>query len=337
MKKVFLTGATGFLGSYVARLLVKSGYEVTATYRKTSRFDLVKEVRGQIKWVEGDLENLAIIEQVMREVEVVIHCAAVVSFQSEDKALMYKVNVEATRDLVNLALQNKIKRFVHISSIAALGRHKNDEELDENAEWQDSSLNTDYGISKQLAEREVWRGSAEGLDMVILNPALIIGTGYWAEGSPAMIDNGAKCLPFYPTGSTGFVDVRDVANFCIAAIDLPYSGLRIIISAENKSYKDFFSTIALHIGGKVPSIPLTKPLILIAVITEYLLAKFSRRKRKLSKQSLEAANRNGFYDNSLSQETFKLNYRDIDTSLKEMVDIFTKSRDLTLEYGVLSF
>lgn len=336
MKKVFLTGATGFLGSYVARLLVKSGYEVTAIHRKISRFELVQEARDKIKWVEGDLQDLPAIEKIMSHVDVVIHCAAMVSFQPEDRELMNRINVVGTRDLVNIALDNNIKRFVHVSSIAALGRHKNDEVLDENVEWQDSPLNTDYGISKQLAEREVWRGSAEGLDMVILNPALIIGTGYWADGSPAMIHNGAKGLPFFPSGSTGFVDVRDVAGFCVVAIKLPYSGLRIIVSAENRSYHYFFSRLAVLFGRKSPSIPLNNFLISLAVNSELIFSKFSKRKRKLSRQSLEAASRNGAYDNALSQEIFKHNYRELDQSLQEMVDIYKKSKELSMNYGVLA-
>lgn len=335
MKRVLLTGATGFLGSYVARLLVAQNYQVIAIHRATSKFDLVAQVRDEIEWIECDLENLISHEEIFARIDIVIHCAALISFQPEDRARMYKTNVEATRDLVNLSLDNDIERFIHVSSIAALGRHKNDEVLNEQVEWQDGPLNTSYGISKQMAEREVWRGSAEGLDILILNPSLIIGAGYWAEGSPALLAKVHKGLSFYPTGTTGFVDVRDVAAFCVLAITSSKSGFRFIVSAQDMSYQDFFSKLSIAFGKKTPRIPLTKTLISIAWRLDFILAKILRKKRLLSKETLEAASRNGFYDNSLSQSSFKFDYRDIETSLIEMRSVYENSQNLSSKYGIL--
>lgn len=335
MKRVLLTGATGFLGSYVARLLIEKGYEVIAIHRQSSRFELVREVKSKIEWIECDLEELPILEEIIKRVDVVVHCAALISFQPQDNNLMYKINVEATRDLVDLSLANSVERFVYISSIAALGRHKNDEILDEKVEWQDGPLNTNYGISKQLGEREVWRGSAEGLNVIILNPSLIIGTGFWLEGSPALIANAQKGYPFYPKGSTGFVDVRDVAKLCVDAIKSNISAKRIIVSAENITYLKFFSILAKEFEKRRPSIALSQGWIAIAWRLDLLLAKILRRKRMFSKESLDAASRRGCYDNSLSKEIFDFQYRSIASSLNEMAIVYTNSRLLSNNYGLL--
>lgn len=336
MKKVFLTGATGFLGSYVARLLVKK-YQVIAIHRKSSRFDLVQDIKHKIEWIECDLEKILGLDEIFGNIDIVIHCAAVVSFLPQDRMLMQRINVEATRELVDLSLAQGVERFVHISSIAALGRHKNDEKIDEKAEWQDGPLNTYYGISKQMAEREVWRGSAEGLNMIILNPSLIMGAGYWAEGSPAIAKQLEKGLSFYPTGSTGLVDVRDVAELCVKAIDIRQNNLRIIASAGNRTYEEFMSSIATKFGKKKPSIPLNSLLVAIAWRAELFLSKLLRRKPLISKDSLMAASKNGLYDNSLSKEKFNHDYRTIETTLNDLVVCYNKSKALGTKYGILPY
>jgi len=266
-----------------------------------------------------------------------VHCAAVVSFQPQDIPVMDKVNIDATSDLVDLALANNIERFVHISSIAALGRHKNDILVDENVEWQDGPLNTAYGISKQMAEREVWRGSAEGLDIIILNPSLIIGAGYWSDGAPALAAKVEKGLAFYPTGSTGFVDVRDVAKLCAKAIELPLSGLRIIVSAENRSYRHFFSMLTDKFGKKKPSVPLGPLLRGIAWRADVAVSKLFRKKQLLSKETLEASSRKGQYDNTLSKEVFTHSYRELDKTIQDLVLAYNNSKNHSNEYGIMPF
>src|SRR6185295_8650851 len=179
---ILVTGGTGFLGMQLLRELVKRGEKVRAIKRSGSTSFLEEEFTRQIEWVEGDVLHIPALEEAMSDCEKVYHCAAVVSFLPKDHERIMKVNVEGTANVVNVALEKKIKKLVHVSSVAAIGSSRNDEVVNESTEWE--SGNSNYALSKFLGEREVWRGIAEGLNAVIVNPSLIIGAGNWNEGPP---------------------------------------------------------------------------------------------------------------------------------------------------------
>ena len=337
MDKVFLTGATGFVGSYIARYLIRQGYTVYATKRPSSRLDLVSDIQDKIIWSDCDLQDIIDIEEIIQKVDNVIHCAAVVSFQPKDIDLMHLVNVIGTGDLVNLSLQHKIKRFVHISSIAALGRHKNDKQIDEEVEWQDSPYNTQYGISKQMSEREVWRGQAEGMNVCILNPSLILGAGFWDAGTSVLFQRAYKGNPFYTTGSTGAVDVRDVAKLAVLAMASDISGERFIISSENLSYRSMLSTIAKNLNKKEPKIKLNKALRTLLCRADALIAALSSRKRQATKETLEASSRQSRYLSDKSKKLFNYHYLPIDQTILETSKALIKSHQNNQNSGTLTF
>lgn len=324
MTKVLVTGATGFVGSHICRQLLSRGYVVFATYRASSEFKLVEDIKDKITWHQCDLTETQKLEEIVTEVDTIIHSAAVVSFQPGDQELMHKVNVLATGELVDLALNNKIEKFVHLSSIAALGRASRKENIDESLDWVQSPQNTMYSISKNLGEREVWRSHAEGLNMIILNPSLIIGVGDYSKGTAAVIPKMAKGNSFYPLGSTGFVDVRDVARFAIAALESDISGERFIISGENQSYKYYLDLIATELNVKKPHRPVTKLLQALLWRLDWLKSTLFRSDRLVTKETLLASSSVNSFSNQKSRQLSSKPYISLEKSVGDLVKAYKK-------------
>lgn len=254
---ILVTGGTGFLGSYLLRSLVQAGKPVRALYRRHIP-EQVADIKDRVEWVQGDVLDTGALEDAMQGVEQIYHCAAVVSFQTDRRAQMLRVNVEGTANVVNLALEYGIKKIVHVSSVAALGRAKQQADINEEAQWEDSRNNSYYAISKHLSEMEIWRGIAEGLDAVIVNPSIILGSGFWHDGSGMLLKNAWKEFPYYTDGINGFVDVEDVVNAMTALMESNIKGQRYILSAENWPYRQLFTVMADALGKKPPHIA-TKP------------------------------------------------------------------------------
>ena len=202
-KQILVTGGTGFLGSYLLRILLKKGYQkIRALKRDSSDLSLVHNVKDQIEWVEGDLLDPESLGDAMEGVRQVYHCGAMVSFDPKQSNQMMRVNVEGTENIVNIALEIGIEKMVHVSSIAALGRTKETPNVNEETYFKRDENNSNYSISKYLSEQEVWRGIAEGLPAAILNPSVIIGSGFWNKGTGRMFQKVWDGLKFYPVGST---------------------------------------------------------------------------------------------------------------------------------------
>jgi dihydroflavonol-4-reductase len=296
---ILVTGGTGFLGAYLIRHLVEAGHSVRAI-RRSARlpFFIPASILDQVQWVDGDVLDVVSLDDAMKGVDAVVHSAAVVSFQSRDRQLMNRVNIEGTCNVVNLALENGVRRFVHISSIAALGRTKRAETVNEERKWEETNSNTHYAISKYHAEVEVWRGFAEGLEGVILNPSTILGYGDWHQSSSAIFRNAYNEFPWYTEGVNGFVGVNDVAA---AAVRLLQSGIterRFIVSAENWSFRSVFNAMAEGFGKKPPHRLATPFLGEIAWRLEALKKLIGDAKPLLTKESARVAHSKTEFDNS---------------------------------------
>ncbi|RZM11521.1 MAG: SDR family NAD(P)-dependent oxidoreductase, partial [Pedobacter sp.] len=207
---ILVTGGTGFLGSYIIKELIEKGYQVRALRRSSHLPSYIPAaIFDKVDWVEGDILDVVSLDEAMDGIDTVIHSAAIVSFSKKERSKMYQVNVNGTANVVNLALENNIKKLVHISSVAAIGRTADGQQVDETKKWEESKVNTHYARSKYKAEMEVWRGMGEGLEAVVLNPATIIGYGDWHSGSSAIFKNVYHEFPWYTGGLNGFVDVED--------------------------------------------------------------------------------------------------------------------------------
>ncbi len=296
---ILVTGATGLVGSYLCRYLLMQGKQVRALKRKNASLRLVADIQDKIEWVEGDVLDIMSLEEAMQHVDQVYHCAAVISYLSSSRELLNLVNVEGTANVVNVALGSGISKMVYISSIAALGRSgKNGETVTENTPWERKNLTSDYSVSKFLGEREVWRGIAEGLHAVIVNPSIIVGAGNWDSGSCKLFSTVYGGFKYYTEGVTGYVDVRDVVKIAAGLMDSDVSEQRFILNSENISYAHFLRSIAnaLHVQG--PTIKAGKFLSGIAWRGEKLKSIITGKEPTVTRQTSVIANKKVFFDNS---------------------------------------
>ncbi|MDB5227062.1 MAG: family NAD(P)-dependent oxidoreductase, partial [Bacteroidota bacterium] len=213
---VFVTGASGFLGGELVNQLVTAGEQVRIIKRPSSNLSHLQKILDKIEIFEGDILDVPSLEIAFEGIEKIYHSAAVIGYDSSFYDAMYKTNIEGTANVVNIALQKNVKRIVHVSSIAAIGG-KPGEMIDEETKWEKNKWTTQYGITKMLAEREIWRGIQEGLEAVIVNPGIIVGIGNDDHKATIRLFKriASKKLPFYTNGTNGFIDVEDVARICI--------------------------------------------------------------------------------------------------------------------------
>lgn len=286
---ILVTGATGFLGTELCRQLVKQGFSVRATKRSNSVIRLTDEEKNKIEWVDADVNDVFAIEDAMRGCNKVYHCAAVVSFNPKAAAHMKYVNVKGTANVVNAALLNGVKKLLHVSSIASLGRSLGNDHLTEESRWEESKLNSRYSITKYESEMEVQRGIAEGLNAVIINPSVIIGTGNWQEGTAKFFADAWRGIPFYTKGVTGFVGVKDVAAVMIQLMESNISNQRFIVNAENITYQDFFNAVCDVLGKPHPRIHMPAWMGELAWRAEWLRSKITGTKPMAQKENVRVA------------------------------------------------
>jgi dihydroflavonol-4-reductase len=245
---ILVTGGSGLVGNELITQLLAQGKAVRAIYNKTPLANFNSSLLQQF---QCDILDVIGLEEAMQGITQVYHCAAIVSFSSKDATALFKINVEGTANVVNAALDAGVKKFVHISSVAALGKIEG-ETISETTNWTEENNKSIYGKSKYFGELEVWRGVSEGLNAVIVNPSLILGAGDWNAGSSKIFKSVYEEFPWYTDGIAGFVDVRDVARAMIQLMDSNVVNERFILNAENKSFKDTFTAIAKAFGKKPP-------------------------------------------------------------------------------------
>ncbi|MBC8035147.1 MAG: NAD-dependent epimerase/dehydratase family protein [Chitinophagaceae bacterium] len=296
---VLVTGGTGFLGAYIIQDLVEKGYKVRALRREGSKlpFFVPASIFSTVEWVESDVLDVVGLDAAMEGVDTVIHAAAVVSFSPDMKKAMRQVNIEGTANVVNVALEKGVRRFVHISSVAALGRTRSGETVTEKKEWTETSLNSVYAITKYKAEMEVWRGIAEGLEGLILNPSIVLGYGDWNNSSNAIFKAVYNQFPWYTTGVNGFVYVKDVARTTVLLMESTITGERFIINGDNWSYEKVFNTIADAFGKRRPHRKVTPFLALVALITEKVKYLVTGKKSLLTRETARASQSETYYVN----------------------------------------
>ncbi len=319
---ILVTGGTGLVGAYLLQYLVGQGFmNIKATKRASSNMDLVASFSSKITWLEGDVLDVFFLEDAFEDVEYVFHCAAMVSFDSKEAAQMLHTNVEGTANVVNACLAENVKKMIHVSSIAALGRSKkmNDDKLiDEKSKFQDNTYYSQYALSKYLSEQEVWRGSAEGLNMAIVNPSIVLGSGFWNQSSTALFKTVWYGLKYYPIGSTGFVDVRDVARFMALLMESEIQDERFILNAKNLSYQSYFSLVANAIGKNPPSILIKPWLNALVWRFEWLRAKLLGRKPMVTKETAHTSAQKTSFDNQKSIHAFDFQYINIEDTIQDI-------------------
>jgi nucleoside-diphosphate-sugar epimerase len=254
----------------------------------------------------------------MQGVDYVIHSAAIVSFIKKDRRNMYQVNVDGTANVVNMAMEAGVKKLVHISSVAALGRTAGGGHVNEEKKWEESKINTHYAKSKYKAELEIWRGIGEGLPAVILNPSTILGFGDWHTSSCAIFKNVYEGFPWYSPGINGFVDVEDVARAAIMMMENQIAEQRFIVNGDNWSFKQLQDTIATAFGSKPPSRKTTTTLIALAWRIEKFKSLFTGNRPLLTKESARVAVSKTYFENDkLRQALPGFSFTPLEQSIKK--------------------
>ena len=283
---ILVTGGAGLLGNTLIEMLLQKGENVRATYNSTA---LGLNTLTNFETVECDILDVYALEDALQDVTEIYHCAGLVSFNPKDEKKLYSINVEGTANVVNAALNAGIRKFVHVSSVAAMGRIRPGEMIDEIMLWTEETSNSKYGHSKYLGEMEVWRGVAEGLNAVIINPSIILGAGNWNEGSTKIFKSVYDEFPWYTEGTTGFVDVRDVAAAMIQLMESNITAEKFVISAENISYRDIFTMMAKAFGKKVPSKKVTPFIAALTWRMENIKSMFMGTSPLLTQETIDTA------------------------------------------------
>jgi dihydroflavonol-4-reductase len=326
---IFLTGGTGMIGAHIAFALTAQGHSVRALKRKdASTADTEKIFRfyspnadillQKIQWVEGDILDIPSLEDAMQGATYVYHSAAMVSFDPKERDRMIKVNGEGTANVINVAMFGGVKKLCHISSVAALGRTIDLKNIGEDTWWKNDPANSWYAISKYNAEREAWRATEEGMNVVILNPTVVIGPGNPARSSNAIFSFAKKGFSWYTTGTGGFVDARDVADAAVKLMESEVVNQRFVLNAKNLSYRDFADRILKRFGHKPTTREVGAFLTWVMWRSEKLVCFFTGRSPRITKESAYAAREAATYTGTRITETIDFSYRDIDLTLEEV-------------------
>ena len=317
---ILVTGGTGMIGAHVLLVFAKDKLDTLALYRWTSSIDKVAdffklmapknpEYFNSIQWHQSDLNDLVQLEKIFPKVTEVYHCAAKVSFAQYHTDKLIKTNIEGTANLVNLAIKYKIKKFGYLSSVAALGVESAVKLVNEEHLWNSSEIHTPYAYSKYGAELEVWRGSQEGLEVIIVNPGIVLGSHFWNRSSGTLIKRISRGMNFYPTGNAGIVAVDDVVDILIRLMKSTIKNERFILVAENLKFKDLIQQIAVALEVKTAKIPLSKPLLYLLYILDKVAYALGLKKSFLNQATIQSLCSPQKYDGSKIERSLDFKYQ----------------------------
>ncbi len=329
---IFITGGTGLVGSHLILELIKKDKNVTVLKRKNSDVSILSQLCGwygidpellkKVTWIEGDLCVTYSYFHYLKEIKEVYHCAALVSFNQKDYMMMVEANVDGTANLINSCLELGIDKFCHVSSIASFGNVPSGMESNEDILWNSSKGRSGYSISKYMSEMEVWRGIAEGLNAVIVNPSIILGPGNWHKGSQRMFSEINKGMKFYTNGSSGFVDVRDVVAIMLKLMNEEIYGRRFCLNSENISYKQVLSMIADALQVTAPTILATSGMLKVAAALEWFRSKLLQTEPRISRESARSAVSQSSYSNNRIVELLDYQFIPVSESVNQIADVF---------------
>lgn len=315
---ILITGGTGLLGSHIAVRLLAEGRSVRVMYRHEARKEnLIRLINyyypenashylEKLSWFKGDVLDLMDVEDAMKGVDEVIHCAALVSFFRRDFNDLFEVNRQGTANVVNFALAQGVKRFVHISSTAAVGKDSKDQTTvkRETNGWNPNDRVSGYSLSKYSAEKEVWRGVEEGLPAVIVNPSVMFGPGRWDESSLQIFRTLKNGLKFFTEGSNAFVDVRDVTEVVNRLLNSEIIGERFLVTGHNLAFLDMFRVVCGELKVPVPKYKVGPFLSGIAWRISGILGRLTGKRPTITKESAASAQSHSVFSTDKIQKTF---------------------------------
>jgi dihydroflavonol-4-reductase len=258
--RILVTGSTGFIGAHLCRGLLEQGHQVRAFHRPSSSLRLLEGL--ELEYALGDLTQPETLLAAMEEIEVVFHAAAWMGGHDQP-GRQYTVTVEGTRNVLQAAQKAGVRRVIHTSSAAALGipdsssRHQEPHLINENHSWNYRPDYYPYGYAKYLAELEVQRAVAQGLDVVILNPTVVFGAGdVYRQTSSLVTQIAERRLSVAIEGGINCVHVTDVVEGHLAALACGVPGQRYILGGENLTHLRLLQIIAECTEAPPPSVML---------------------------------------------------------------------------------
>lgn len=329
-----VSGASGLVGTHLLLELLSRGEPVRAIHRgsgsRSTSLRLLDHYglsaqASHIEWAEGDVLDVEFLQEVMSGCSAAYHCAALVSYHPSDRRRMYKVNVEGTANMVNVALREGSVAFAHVSSTAAVGRPKGFSGLlNEKSPWTESNHPTHYAVTKHFSEMEVWRGMEEGLKAVILNPGFIIGPGDFSRSSGAMFSRIARGMPFYPPGGTGFVSAGDTARALVELTSRGCFGERFIAVAENMKMQDVFAMVAGALGKPIPIRKVSTFQLYAALLAEQVREWVTGRRAVVTREVVRNMSSFHRYDSSRLMERIGFEFQPIPEAIRQTSELFLR-------------
>jgi dihydroflavonol-4-reductase len=330
---ILVTGGTGLVGAHLLCHILFKNDSVRAIHRVNSDLNIVKKVIGyytkevdavfnRIEWIETDITNIVSLEKAFENVKEVYHAAALVSFDPKDYVEMRKINIEGTSNIVNLCIDHKIKKLCFVSSIATIEKSVNNAIIDEDCEWNSEVNNYGYAITKYGAELEVWRASQEGVDVVIVNPGVILGAGFWHQGTGSLFSKVKNGLKFYTEGITGFVSVNDVVKAMIQLMESDIKNERFILVSENCSFKDVFFQMAEGFSLKKPNIKVTKFMSSVGWRIDKIRSILTGKTPILTKQSSKSIHNKHFYSSEKIKNELNFEFEPVSKTIIRVCNLY---------------
>ncbi|WP_298238601.1 NAD-dependent epimerase/dehydratase family protein [uncultured Algibacter sp.] len=323
---ILVTGSTGLVGAHLLYKLVIANEKVRAIYRNDNKLKNVKSVFScytedvesvfkKIDWVKADILDVPALTEAFKNIDYAYHCAAFVSFEPDKYHLLRRTNIEGTANIVNICLANNVKKLCYVSSVATLGKELNNKPITEDTNWNPDEDNNVYAITKYGAEMEVWRATQEGLDVVIVNPGVILGGGIWTDGSGSLFKRAYKGLKFYTSGKLGLVAVEDVVSIMVTLLKSDIKNERFLLVAENWSYKNFLQGLAISVNTKPPKKLAASWLLNLVWKLDWLKHKITGKQRKLTRHIARSLQTEGFYSSEKIKSRLNYNFKSIDSTI----------------------
>jgi dihydroflavonol-4-reductase len=324
-----VTGATGIVGSHVVLELLQRNQPVVAAKQKNSNLKQVeklfsyytpnhKQLFEKITWVELDVCDIFSIEDALEGISTVYHCAGFVSFNKSDRKKLMQINETGTANVVIACMKKKIDALCHVSSLATINNLDYTLPLHEEVFWKASGKESDYALSKYNAEREVWRGIEEGLNAVIVNPGIILSSGFWHQSSSQIFDTCYNGNKFYTNGMGSYISANDVAKAMIELTQKRLFANRYILIENSYSYHDIFNQIHAHLEKPLPTIQATRIVLEIGKIGTALISFFSGKKQKITRSIINSALNKQTFSNKKLKEAIELPLNPIYLSITQI-------------------
>ena len=332
---ILVTGGTGLVGAHLLYKLTSNNERVRAIYRNEKKLSNTKNVFScytedyeaifdSIEWIKADILDIQALTKVFKGITKVYHCAAFVSFEPDKYQLLRKTNIEGTANIVNLSIANSIEKLCYVSSIATLGTTLDNTLINEETIWDPEADNNVYAITKYGAEIEVWRGTQEGLNAVIVNPGVILGAGIWRYGSGSLFKKAKNGLKFYTKGTVGLISVEDVVNIMMALMTSKIINERFVLVAENWTYKKFLQALAKSVNKKVPKKIASQSILNLVWKLDWLNHKITGNRRRLTKHIANSLSTETYYSSDKIKKALDYEFKAVDKTIISVGQAYQK-------------